>query len=101
MEKLPHLFSFGIDTGCTLRQAKMSQQADMTMLFRPNLSIEAQQEFQQLSDILDEIYLQQGGIDVVHWKGHGTGIYTVKSAYRRLKKVKTDICKNMEDRRTA
>lgn len=45
--KFPNLFSFVIDTGQTLRQWRMLLQTNMTNLFRPNLSIEAEQELQQ------------------------------------------------------
>lgn len=83
--RLPNLFSFARDTGITLSKAKGELATDMLRLFRPNLSITAQEELQNLCQWLLGMNLQQGCNDRIIWRSDATGKFSLKSAYKSLK----------------
>ncbi|KAF3336287.1 hypothetical protein FCM35_KLT18873 [Carex littledalei] len=81
--RLPNLYSFAEDSNITLKQ--MFLQQGRTNIFRPNLSVQAQQELYTLHVQLAQINLRDGVKVDLLWKWTATGQFTVKSAYTSLK----------------
>lgn len=86
--KLNILYTFTLQKDITLRQFHLLQ--DISDLFRPVLSEEAQQQYPTLEGIRDQHHRANLTIpDDAIWKGTEQGEFTVQSAYYNLKNVPT------------
>jgi hypothetical protein len=79
------LYSFSWSKEVSLN--KVLQTANTSNLFRPITTQRAHSEFEAFHQIIDQsrLMMSQENIDDAMWKGHPTGLFTVKSAYYVLK----------------
>lgn len=86
------IYSHTLHPEMTLQGYVQSQDANQT--FRPNLTEEAQVEFQLITQWISTIALQPTRKDNLKWRLTDNGQYTVQSVYRTLKEgpcINTDV----------